>query len=327
MNIVHIGWYVDALPKITYVAKDGTGEFSIIGEAINAIPNYVKFRTYIKIKPGIYMENIVVPKSKTRLTLLGSGIYKTIVSGSRSNKTGFATDKTPTADIIGDGFVAKQITFENTAGPSNNQAVALKSEAEFSAFYRCRFLGFQDTLYAKSGKQFYRECEIHGTVDFIMGNAAVVFQNCEILVGRSLPGKPNVITAQDRDHPTSLTGTVFHNCTFKASRELQPVLTSFKTYLGRPWKVYSRVVIMQSYIDNLIDPKGWLAWDPTSRLDKLYYGEYGNKGPGAVTTGRVTWPGRILLNTTTQASPFTVRNFIQGHTWIPDHVPYHLDLI
>ncbi|XP_047321162.1 pectinesterase 2-like [Impatiens glandulifera] len=311
------------LPQIIYVAKDGTGQYNTIGAAIAASPNYSTSRTYIKVKPGIYRENIVVPEIKTMLTLIGYGMYKTIVSGDRSNGSGFHTDKTATADIYGQNFLAVDITIENTAGAANQQAVALKSEAQ-STFYRCRFLGYQDTLYAKAGMQFYRDCEIFGTVDFIFGNAAVVFQNCRIFALEPLPGQLNTITAQGRDNSKEEVGTIFHNCTILGAVDLQG---SVKTYFGRPWRFYSRVVIMQSEIHPLIDPQGWMKWDDTSPLDKLFYAEYDNRGTGADTSRRVTWPGRVLLNTTAQANYYTVRNFISGEKWIPATVPRFLDLI
>lgn len=105
------------------------------------------------------------------------------------------------AAVTGEGFIARGITFRNTAGPQNNQAVAMRSGSDLSVFYRCGFEGYQDTLYVHSQRQFYKECYIYGTVDFIFGNAAVVLQNCMIMARRAMLGQQNVVTAQGRSDP------------------------------------------------------------------------------------------------------------------------------
>ncbi|XP_062145019.1 pectinesterase 2-like [Alnus glutinosa] len=242
-------------------------------------------------------------------------------------------DKMPDFDLVvaqdrsgihADGFVAKFISFENTAGAENMQAVALASESSYSAYYRCRFIGFQDTLYAKREIQFFRECEIYGTVDFIFGDARVVFQNCKILARKPLPGQSNTITAQGRESTESIGGFVIHNCTLTAAPDLLTSNYPVKTYLGRPWKDYSRTVIMESFLDVLIDAQGWLEWEgkPT-RSNTLYYVEYNNQGPSADTYNRVNWTGYRVISSPMEAIAFTVRTFISGDTWIPStEVPY-----
>lgn len=84
------------------------------------------------------------------------------------------------AAVAGKGFICRDLTVENTAGPAKHQAVALRSDSDLSVFYRCEFAGYQDTLYAHSLRQFFRDCYISGTVDFIFGNAAAVFQNSQV---------------------------------------------------------------------------------------------------------------------------------------------------
>ena len=151
------------------------------------------------------------------------------------------------------------LTFRNTAGAINHQAVALRSGADLSAFYNCSFEGYQDTLYAHSLRQFYRNCDIYGTVDFIFGNAAVVLQDCNIYPRLPLNGQFNAITAQGRTDVNQNTGTSIHNCSISAASDLATSNGTTKTYLGRPWKQYSRTVYMQSFMDSLIDPAGWVA--------------------------------------------------------------------
>ncbi|XLR33872.1 hypothetical protein S83_061772, partial [Arachis hypogaea] len=140
-------------------------------------------------------------------------------------------------------FVAVNITFRNTVGPSKHQAVALGSGADLSAFYMCSFEGYQDTLYAHSMRQFYSDCHIYGTVDFIFGNAAVVFQNCNIFPRLPMTGQFNSITAQGRTDPNQNTGISIHNTTIRPADDLAPRVGVVKTYLGRPWKQYSRMVL------------------------------------------------------------------------------------
>jgi pectinesterase len=227
------------------------------------------------------------------------------------------------AAVNGKGFIARDLTFANTAGPSKHQAVALRCDSDLSAFYRCAFEGYQDTLYAHSLRQFYRDCRVAGTVDFVFGNAAAVFQNCTLLARLPLPEQKNSVTAQGRIDASMTTGFAFQFCNVSADADLLRALAAAngtaatQTFLGRPWKQYSRVVFMQSYIDAVVRPEGWLAWDGDFALDTLYYGEYMNTGPGAVVTGRVAWRGFHVMASPTEAGNFTVAQFIEGSMWLP----------
>lgn len=223
----------------------------------------------------------------------------------------------PKTDVSGDGFWARDMTFENTAGPKNHQAVALKVSSDMAVFYRCSFKGYQDTLYVHSNRQFYRDSVIYGTVDFIFGDASVVFQNCDIVVRKPMAHQSNYITAQGRDDPNQPTGISIHNSRVGPTSDLAQFKGSFKTYLGRPWKKYSRTVFLKSDLDGLIDPKGWAEWSGSFGLSTLYYGEYMNIGNGAPTENRVNWPGFHVLTNPTQARPFTVDQFLLGDRWIP----------
>lgn len=144
--------------------------------------------------------------------------------------------------VSGEGFLARDIAFENKAGPEKLQAVALRVNADFTAFYRCAMYGYQDTLYVHSFRQFYRECEIFGTIDYIFGNAAVVLQASNIITRMPMLGQFTVITAQSRDSPDEDTGISIQNCSILATTDLYSNSGSVKSYLGRPWRVYSRVL-------------------------------------------------------------------------------------
>ncbi|XP_072952926.1 probable pectinesterase/pectinesterase inhibitor 12 [Typha angustifolia] len=297
------------------VAKDGTGNFTTITEAIGFAPNNSEARIVIMVRAGVYEENVEVASYKTNIVMLGEGSDVTVITGNRSVGNGWTTFRSATVAVSGQGFLARDLTFRNTAGPAKGQAVALRINADLAAVYRCIIDGYQDTLYVHSFRQFYRECDIYGTVDFIFGNAAVVFQACNLVAKRPILGQSNVITAQSRDDPNEDTGISIQNCTIVASDELANSNVSVKTYLGRPWRIYSRTVYIESYIDGLVDRAGWTPWPANQSVDSLYYGEYMNVGPGAATGGRVTWPGYHVMNYD-QASNFSVSQFIYGDQWL-----------
>lgn len=309
------------------IAQDGSGDFTTIAEGISSAPSFSSTRFRIKLSAGIYNENIVINKEKTNLTIIGEGMERTIITGSRSYNDGIKTFETATVEIYGGGFVASGITFQNTAGPEKQQAVALLTKASYLAFYKCRITGFQDTLYAKTGYQFFRDCEIYGTVDFIFGDATAVFQGCYITARKPLAGQSNTVTAQGRQVPAGQGGFVIHNCKIGATSELIASEYPVKTYLGRPWRDFARTVVMQSYLDNSIDPQGWLEFDSRSSDLDLYYAEYDNRGPGSATYDRVEWKGFRVIDSI-EAYQFTVREFIFGDMWIPaTGVPYTPDFI
>ncbi|CAO2823110.1 unnamed protein product [Amaranthus hypochondriacus] len=299
------------------VAKDGSGNFTSIQEAVNFAPNNSDYRTFIYIKEGTYEENVEIPSNKINIVLLGDGSDVTTIVGARSMGLGWTTFRSATVAVSGEGFLARDITFANTAGPENGQAVALRINADLSAVYKCTILGYQDTLYVHSFRQFYRECDIYGTVDYIFGNAAVVFQGCNLISRMPLPQQYTVITAQSRSMPDENTGIVIQNCSVLATDELYGKKTWVKSYLGRPWRKYSRTVYIESYIDGFIDGKGWIKWGngEDEDLDSLYYGEYDNRGDGSVVDGRVDWGGFHVMDYY-DAANFSVSEFIVGEEWL-----------
>ncbi|KAL7607098.1 hypothetical protein Lser_V15G17800 [Lactuca serriola] len=309
------------------VAADGSGNYKTVAAAVAAAPSKSKTRYVIRIKAGVYRENVEVPSSKTNIMFMGDGRKNTIITGSRSVKGGSTTFDSATVAVVGDGFLARDITFQNTAGAANHQAVALRVGSDFSAFYQCDMLAYQDTLYVHSNRQFYINCFIAGTVDFIFGNAAVVFQNCDIHARRPGPGQKNMLTAQGRTDPNQNTGIVIQKCRIGATSDLLPVIGSFPTYLGRPWKLYSRTVVMQSTVSNVIHPAGWFEWDGNFALDSLSYREYQNTGAGAGTSGRVKWKGFKVITSSSEAQGYTPANFISGGSWLSSTTfPYSLNL-
>ncbi|XP_027105037.2 pectinesterase-like [Coffea arabica] len=298
------------------VAQDGSGNYKTVQEAVTAAPNNPQTRYVIYVKKGTYKEKVDIGKSKKNLMLVGDGMDLTIITDSLNVVDGSTTFQSATVAAVADGFIAQDIWFQNTAGPQKQQAVALRVGADQSVINRCKIDAFQDTLYAHTLRQFYRDCYITGTVDYIFGDAAVVFQNSQLVARKPLSNQQNMVTAQGRVDPNSNTGTSIQNCDIIASSDLAPVKATIKTFLGRPWKEYSRTVVMQSNIGDHIDPTGWAPWSGDFALKTLYYGEYMNKGPGAGTSKRVNWPGYRVITTAAEASKFTVAQLIQGGQWL-----------
>ncbi|KAK6911791.1 Pectinesterase inhibitor domain [Dillenia turbinata] len=295
------------------VAQDGSGQYKTINEALKAVPQKKNTRFVIYVKAGKYVEKVTVGKNLWNVMMYGDGMAKTIISGSLNFIDGTPTVATATVTIQGRGFFAKDIGFENSAGAAKHQAVALRVTSDRSVFYRCAFIGFQDTLYTHSNRQFYRECQIVGTIDFIFGNAAVVLQGCNIQARQPLANQFDTLTAQGKSDPNMNTGMSIH----KSTLSTYDTVTA-PVYLGRPWRNYSTTVIMESTIGSFLSPAGWIAWI-TNVLppDTIFYAEYQNTGPGADVSKRVNWTGVHTSITSAQASKYTVSSLIQGDTWLP----------
>ncbi|XP_073147475.1 probable pectinesterase/pectinesterase inhibitor 36 [Henckelia pumila] len=308
------------------VAKDGSGNYKTINEAIAALAQMGgnrPDRAIIYVKSGVYDEKVEIGRDLKNIMLVGDGMDKTIVTENGNVQDGQTTFSSATFGVSGDGFWARGVTFENTAGPQKHQAVALRASSDLAIFYQCSFKGYQDTLLVHSLRQFYRDCEIHGTVDFIFGDAAAVFQNCDIFVRRPMDHQSNMVTAQGRDDPNENTGISIVNSRVVPASDFGDVKGMFKSYLGRPWKKYSRTVVSKTDLDGMIDGKGWTEWDGDFALSTLYYAEYMNTGTGASTDARVQWPGFHALSDPGEVAPFCVHNFVGGDSWIPaSGVPY-----
>ncbi|KAL9231543.1 hypothetical protein vseg_006762 [Gypsophila vaccaria] len=302
------------------VSSDGGGDFSSVSEAINAAPSYSKTPFLIHVCAGVYDEVVVVPQQKTNLVLVGDGAANTKITASR-HPPQYPTSDSTTFTVYGDGFVAQDIAFENNAGSENGQAVALLVTAHYTIFYRCSILGYHDTLYAKEGIQFYRECDIYGTVDFIFGFASAVFQRCN-LYARVSKYERVTYTAQGRQSLDEKSAFTIQGCRVTVAPDVGPIQSTMTGFLGRPWFPYSTVMVMESFLDSIVNASGWEEW-PSTRETYANYLEFRNWGPGADTSGRVHWPGFKVVEDESQALPYTVSQLIQGDEWIlRTGVPY-----
>ncbi|XP_021755316.1 probable pectinesterase/pectinesterase inhibitor 51 [Chenopodium quinoa] len=306
------------------VCAGGGCKYEKLQDAVDGAPeNLDGGKKYvIKIKEGVYDEIVRVPFNKKNLVFLGDGMGKTVITGSLSTGIqGITTYNTATVGVLGDGFMASGLTIQNTAGPDAHQAVAFRSDSDFSYVENCEFLGNQDTIYVHSLRQLFKSCRIEGNVDFIFGNAAAIFQDCTILVRprqlKPASGETNAISAHGRTDPAQTTGFAFQGCHINGTEEYMKLYNSkpskHKNYLGRPWKMYSRTVYINSNMEALITPAGWLPWSGDFALSTLYYGEVGNTGPGAGLSNRVPWSRQIPAE---HIFTFSVQNFLQGDEWI-----------
>ncbi len=284
------------------VALDGTGDFETVQEAIDAVPDFRKERTSIFIKKGIYKEKLVLPESKTMVSFIGEDMHSTILTNDdfaqKKNRFGeeMGTTGSTSFFIFGEGFRAENITFENSAGPVG-QAVAVRIDGDKVVFKNCRFLGFQDTLYphGSSSRQYYKNCYIEGTVDFIFGASTALFEDCTIFCKNH-----GYITAPSTLENTAF-GFVFLNCKITGDAD------EGTYYLGRPWRPYGKSVFINCELDKFIKAEGWHNWRDPEKEKTAYFAEYMNYGEGADVEGRVKWSHQL---TKEQSSKYTAENIL-----------------
>ena len=294
-----------ALGQKLVVAQDGSGDYSTIQAAVDAIPAFPLQRMEIHIKNGTYREKLVISSWKTNLSFIGEDQEKTIiVYDDYSGKGAINTFTSYTVLVQGNGFRAENITFRNNAGPVG-QAVALHVEADRCVFKNCRIIGDQDTIYAgvDSSRQYYLNCYIEGTTDFIFGPATAFFENCTVH-----SKKNSYITAASTPQGQQF-GFVFQNCTFTASAE------ATKVYLGRPWRPYAQTVFLNSNLGTHIRPEGWHNWNKPDAEKTTFYAEYKSTGPGAAKEKRVSWSTQLSRK---EARKYIPEKVMAGaDQWVP----------
>ncbi len=269
------------------VAQDGSGDFFTVQEAINAVPDFRKnVRTTILVREGVYKEKLVIPANKINVSLYGQGevVLTYDAYADKKNRFGEPTGTSGSAScyIYGPDFYAENITFENSSGPVG-QAVACFLSGDRAMFKACRFLGYQDTLYTygKNSRQYYEDCYIEGTVDFIFGWSTAVFNRCTI---KSL--RNGYVTAPSTDAGKKY-GYVFYDCNLIAAPEVNEV------YLSRPWRPYARAVFIRCHLGGHIVPAGWDNWNKKEAEKRLFYAEYESTGEGANPKARVPYSTQL----------------------------------
>ena len=293
---------VSAQDKLSMtVSKDGKGDFGSIQKAIDACKAFPDTRITIFVKNGIYKEKIVVPSCNTKLSIIGESSDKTILTFDdyfdKINRGRNSTFYTYTLLVQANDFILENMTVENSAGPVG-QAVALHIEGDRCVFRNCRILGNQDTLYAagKLSHQYFENCTIEGTTDFIFGEATVLFEKCTIHCKSD-----SYITAASTPQGNPF-GFVFVKCNLTASESAK------KVYLGRPWRIYARVAFINCEMGSFVVPEGWHNWSKPESEKTTLFAEYKNSGPGASTTKRVTWSVQLSES---EASKYTKENIFE----------------
>jgi pectinesterase len=290
------------------VSQGGDGNFKTIQEALKAIPPNNKKQIIIYIKNGIYKEKLVLDSSKNHVKLIGEDAFKTILTF--DDHTGKISPKGDTINtqtsysflILANDFTAENITFKNDAGFTAGQAVALEVRGDKAVFVNCRIIGNQDILFLNhpNSRQYYLNCYLEGTTDFIFGAATAWFQNCHIH-----SKKNSHITAASTPQSHDF-GFVFNQCVLTGDTEFD------KVSLGRPWRPFASVVYMKTYMGQHIKPEGWSVWNKLDTYKTARFAEYENFGPGAKVKERVNWAKQL---TSAEAKKITLETVFKG--WMP----------
>lgn len=304
-------------PKLFTVSKDGSGNFKTIQDAIYAVRDLSQEQVTIFIKNGVYNEKVIIPSWKTNISLMGENKDSTIITCNDHAGKRLATRdeflKTDTVRtytsytvlIEGNDCRIENLTIKNTAGRVG-QAVALHVEGDRFIAKNCMLLASQDTLYSatENSRQYYKDCYIEGTTDFIFGEATVVFQNCII---KSLVN--SFITAA-ATRPTQKFGFVFFDCKLIADTAAK------KVYLGRPWRPYSKTVFIRTEMGIHIVKEGWENWRNPENEKTVLYAEYKSYGEGANVDSRVKWSTQLTKKDVKQ---YTIANILSGQDkWQPE---------
>ncbi|QXU49712.1 pectin esterase [Chryseobacterium sp. D764] len=300
--------------KTIVVSKDGKGNFTTVQQAIDAIENGSSTRTKILIKPGIYKEKIIIPETKGAIVLEGENPQNTIITyddfASKKNTEGkdIGTTGSSTVFIYSNDFTAKNISFENSSGRVG-QAVAVLTSGDRIAFENCRFLGNQDTLYLKGAqdltdktkpsRNYFKNCYIEGTTDYIFGAGTAVFENCTIYSKETASYVTAASTPQENEF-----GFVFTNSKIIGNAKENSV------YLGRPWRPFAKTVYIDCEINSTIKPEGWHNWSKPDAEKTTFYAEFNSKGSGAHISKRVSWSHQL---TKEERKKYTPENILKGN--------------
>ncbi|MDR1527736.1 MAG: pectin esterase [Dysgonamonadaceae bacterium] len=282
------------------VDRNGRGNFRTIGEAIESIRAFdTKGTITLFVRDGIYKEKLVLPTYVCNVHIIGESRDKTlIIYDDHANINRMGTFRTYTFLIRGNDITVENLTIENNA-LQMGQAVALHLEGDRIIIRNCRIVGNQDTVYAgrENCRQYFENCHIEGTTDFIFGPSTCWFENCQLLCKR----KSFITAASTPEHIAY--GYIFNHCTVS----LAPDVPSMA--LGRPWRPFAMTLFMNCYLPEGISPAGWNNWGKPENEQTARYMEYNNSGPGAAVGERVKW-AKIL--TAQEAAAYTLENVMKA---------------
>lgn len=288
------------------VTTDGSGDFSSIQKAIDNLRAFTPEPHVIYLKPGVYKEKVLIPTWMTDLSIIGENAETTVVTwDDYSGKVeGMHTFVTYSTLIGGNDIYVKNITFQNNAEPLG-QAVAIHVEGDRVVFENCRFLGNQDIVYLgrEGARQFFLNCYIEGTTDFIFGPSTALFKKCDI------HSKKNSYITAASTPKVSRFGFVFIDCELTADSDVD------KVYLGRPWRDYAQTVFINCVMGKHIRPEGWHNWNRPEVESQVFYAEFGSVGEGSSSDKRVSWSKQL---TSKEAKIYSVTNILSGcDNWNP----------
>jgi len=301
------------------VALDGSGNYLSLQEAISSAPmrtDPAQPRWTIRVKPGTYHERIYVQRERGHMRIVGDDAATTIIQFNlHANIPGpdgkpIGTFRTPTVQIDGDGMIWENLTLANTAGEPGprppgtpvSQALALRADGDRLEFRKVRFLGWQDTILVNRGRHYFEDCYIEGSVDFIFGAATAWFERCHI---HAL--KDGYLTAASTPQGTPH-GYVFSHCKITGG-------AGVKTYLGRPWRNFAKVVFLHTEMSANVRLEGWHNWNKADAEKTTFYAEFGSVGPGSSSANRVAWSHQLSAE---QAATYTPAAVLGGiDAWDP----------
>ena len=297
-------------PDTIVVARDGTGQFRTIDEAIEVCRAFMDYHKVIFIKKGTYKEKLIIPQWLQNIEICGEDMNETIITyddhaniKTQERPNGIGTFRTYTLKIEANDITLKNLTIENNAARLG-QAVALHTEGDRLIFINCRFIGHQDTVYTGMPytRLFFKGCYICGTTDFIFGPSTAWFEECTI---ESLVN--SYVTAASTPADAAY-GYIFNNCRLIAKDGVD------KVFLGRPWRDYGYTLFMNCDLGAHIRPEGWHHWEK-QRENAARYFEYNNHGAGALPQQRVAWSRQLTKKEAQQITPAKVFN--RQDNWNP----------
>jgi pectinesterase len=302
-------------PDTLVVARDGTGDFRNVDDAIEVCRAFMDYHKVIFIKKGVYKEKLVIPSWLQNIEICGEDVNETVITyddhanikillgTAAPREQAMGTFRTYTLKIEGNDITLKNITIENNSAHLG-QAVALHTEGDRIRVINCRIIGHQDTIYTgvAGTRLYFKDCYICGTTDFIFGPSVAWFEGCTI---ESLVNSYVTAASTPKDQPF---GYIFNNCHLTAKEGVD------KVYLGRPWRDYGYTLFMNCDLGKHIRPEGWHHWEK-QREQTARYLEYNNRGEGAATKDRVSWSRQLTKKEATAITPEVV--FSLRDRWNP----------
>ncbi|KAL5228192.1 hypothetical protein ABZP36_016457 [Zizania latifolia] len=296
-----------AVVRSIYVDHKGGADFTSIRDAISSVPFGNNQWIRIHVAAGVYNEKVSIPENKRFILLEGEGREQTSIEWADYASGNSGTADSPTFASYAEDFIARDITFKNTYNVAGRMAPAVAAlvAGDRSSFYRCGFVGMQDTLSDLLGRHYYEDCYIEGTVDFIFGEGQSIFQGCEIEIATARsPVAAGFITAQGRSSEADTSGFVFKSCTVGGATP---------AYLGRAWRGYARVVFYQTAMSAAVVRPGWDAWNYKGKEGTLQMVESGCTGPGSDRTGRVPWEKTLSAE---ELAKLVDLSYVSGDGWL-----------